>query len=165
MEYINRCYAEYLYILSNYEKGKFATSSHFSILKRHRLKESIRMMSLMVCVLEGTDCSKNELDAFIQRNCGRIFPVDCDCSESSEYPFTSTAGIEVVGLMKVILNELKSILDKTWITKKDKIKVAYLLRAFHNLPRSFFNLSSKLYLDCESAMQYAKDWLRRIPND
>ena len=159
------CYAEYLYCLSNYEKGRFAASSHFSIMKRNRLKKSIQMMSLMVCMLEGTDCSVNELNSFILRNRGKIFPIDCGFCESSNYLYFRTTNDEIITLMNGILNRILIALEKPKLQKEEKNNVAYLLRAFHNLPRAFFNSSSRLFLNRDTAIQYANDWLCRMTND
>lgn len=71
-----------LYSLSNYEKGRLCTSKLLSAQEKKRLKASVEIMSMILCVLERKNCQIEKINVFIDNNRGKIFPIDCDFCET-----------------------------------------------------------------------------------
>lgn len=151
-----------LYILSNYEKGKLRTSRPISIREKRRLKTSVEIMSMILSELECKDCQTEQINIFIDRHRGVIFPIDCNHCETLLYTNYSDKQKEILKLMDSLLYSMGLILSEFWIGKKKMQELFYLLHAFHNLPKAFFNRSSKLFMSCDDVLKYANEWLSQI---
>jgi len=57
-----------LYSLSNYEKGRLCTSKLLSAQEKKRLKASVEIMSMILCVLERKNCQIEKINVFIILN-------------------------------------------------------------------------------------------------
>lgn len=148
-----------LYSLSNYEKGRLCTSKLLSAQEKKRLKASVEMMSMILCVLERKNSQIEKINVFIDNNRGKIFPIDCDFGETILSTDYSEKQIEILNLMSNLLHSMKSILSKFWVKKSRLYKLYCLLHAFHNLPKAFFDSSSELYMSSDEVLQYANEWL------
>lgn len=153
-----------LYILFNYEKGRLCTSRLIIIWEKKRLKTSIEMMAKILCALKYRNCPTDKINAFIDNNRGRIFPINCSSCEKILDTNYSEKQSEILNLMSYILCDMGSVLSRFWV-KKSQLKELYcLLHAFHNLPRAFFDSSSKLYMEPTDVLQYANEWLSKMSN-
>lgn len=153
-----------LYSLSNYEKGRLRTSRPISIWEKKRLKTSIEVMSKILCALECKNCPIEKINAFIDSNRERIFPINCSLCEVILATNYSEKQSEILNLMSSIVYDMESILSRFWVKKSQLYELYFLLHAFHNLPRAFFDNSSKLYMGSVEVLQYANEWLSKMSN-
>ena len=151
-----------LYILSNYEKARLCTSRPISAGEKKRLKTSAEIMSAILCGLAGGNCDAERINAFIDSNKGKIFPIDCNRCEAVCGADYSEKQREILGKMTSLLYSIEAILSKPRIRKSERMELYCLLHAFHNLPRALLDCSSKLYISPDDAVQYADEWLSRV---
>ncbi len=151
-----------LYIISNYEKARLCTSKPISAGEKKRLKTSTDIMSAILCGLAGGNCDEERINAFIESNKGKIFPIDCNRREAICGTDYSEKQGEILGKMTSLLYSIEAILSKPRIRKSERWELYCLLHAFHNLPRALFGCSSELYIHPDDAMRYADEWLSRV---
>ena len=164
--------AEMLYVVSNFEKSRVKSSGFWNRKYVKSLEESLEVMTLLTNMIANSeDISKDKisfLQNFIYKNTGIIFSNVLDNNilfeEENDFIFLLNNSQNVIKLMDGIIFEIKSLLCAK--SKKYKLKISYLLRAFHNLPKVFIlRQSDKLFsfdiqpIDCQEAIQYANSYL------
>ena len=165
-------FAELLYVVSNFEKGRVKSSGVWRRKYVNSLKKSLEIMALLTNLIsENKEISQDEmrsLQEFIHENKGVIFSgagnIDALLDDKNDVGFLSNDFEDVIKLMNDILLEIKNLLSIK--SKNYKSKIAYLLRAFHNLPKVFldpndttvFNLNIQP-IARQEAIQYAGSYL------
>ncbi len=156
---------ELLYVLGNYEKGRFSTVKFTTCSEKKRLRESLNIMSLMVDFLDDGRTEHFDLmDEFVKKNHGTIFSISFDdflhsqstCNDQESHP-------EAVQLMRTIIGQINDLNNKKIVFKQDRIAISYLLRAFHNLPKVYIKSEEgHSLLEDTDAISYARDWISKI---
>lgn len=164
--------AELLYVISNFEKGRVKSSGIWKRKYVKSLKNSVEIMSLLTNLIsENREISQDEisfLQCFIRENNDVIFLdeenlISLFC-EKNNLDFSPNEFEDITRLMNDIIFEIKNLL----LTKEKcyKTKISYLLRAFHNLPKVFLDLSDEKVFEHEiqpiakqEAIEYALSYL------
>lgn len=165
-------FAELLYVVSNFEKGRVKSSGIWNRKYVQSLKKSLEIMELLTNLISANkEISQEEirfLQGFIHENNGVIFSgegnINALFGDKNDFVFLSNDFEDVIKLMKDIILEIKNLLCTK--SKNYKTKISYLLRAFHNLPKVFldpndakvFNLDIQPIAQQE-AIQYAFSYL------
>ena len=160
--------AELLYVVSVFEKGRLKSSVIWKRKYVRSLKKSLEVMTLLTDLLSrNKEISQEEIDflqEFLYENNGVIFPgrgnINAFWGNENDFRFLSNDFEDIIKLMNGIMLEIKNLLCIK--NKNYKIKIWYLLSAFHNLPRVFldpkeakvFNLDIQP-ITCQEAVQYA----------
>ena len=174
---------EILYIISNYEKGRFDTVKRWNSKYIKSIRESMQIMKYIMEMLYNKQyiTTKDFLPIiqFYEKNIDVIFPdskydikkllVDETVFFSLDFDCGQQVSNEIIELMLNIIEECIYYLENK--PQKGKIKISYLLKAFHNLPRAFmkpvsqtlFNLNT-LPLAPDEALMYAKLYINQIQN-
>ncbi len=168
-------FAELLYVVSNFEKGRVKSSGIWNKKYVKSLESSIEIMTLLTNLISGNkEISQNEihfLQDFIHKNKGIIFNnegnIDVIFDDKNDFIPSSNDFEEPIKLMNYIIIEIKNLLRTK--SKNYKIKISYLLKAFHNLPKVFldpkdtrvFNLDIHP-IDQQEAVQYAFSYISII---
>lgn len=108
-----------------------------SAQEKKRLKASVEMMSMILCVLERKNSQIEKINVFIDNNRGKIFPIDCDFCETILSTDYSEKQIEILNLMSNLLHSMKSILSKFWVKKADYINYIAYFTLFIIFPKRF----------------------------
>lgn len=168
---------EVLYIISTYEKGKVEVGNFWRKKNYKLFLESINIIELL---LELLSCPEHEhftkkflpVIIFIDKNTNVIFPeskglnvlknngLEFDCQSED----TIFAHRDVIDQMNIIIQKCK--------TEKKKKNIFYLLMAFHNLPRVFFNSNLTPLFSCsvtpissKEALEIAMTWMNKNTGD
>lgn len=165
-------FAELLYVVSNFEKGRVKSSGFWSRKYVESLKSSIEIMALLTNLISTNKAISQDqmrfLCKFIHVNNGIIFSNEGNTkillNEDDECAFSSDDYENVTKLMNDIILEIQYLLSVK--NENYKTKISYLLRAFHNLPRVFLvsNHATVFDLDIQpitqqEAIQYAFSYL------
>ena len=171
-------FAELLYIVSSYEKGRVKTSGLWKRKYVESLKKSLEIMSLITNIISSNkEISHNEMSClkeFIYKNEGIMFigisNVEVLFDKKNSIVFSPNDFKNTIVLMKCIIFEIKKLLCTK--QKNYKSQISYLLRAFHNLPKVFLvsNYSSIFNLEIQPidekvAFEYANSYLIHINKD
>lgn len=138
-------FAELLYVVSNFEKGRIKSSGIWKRKYVKALKNSLEIMVLLTHLIStNKEISQDEirfLQGFIHQNNGVIFSgegnINALIDNKKEFGFSSHDFENVIKMMNDIILEIQNLLSTK--TKKYKTKISYLLKAFHNLPRAFLD--------------------------
>ena len=165
-------FAELLYVVSNFEKGRVKSSGIWRRKYVKSLKNSLEIMALLTNLISANkEISQDEfhfLQKFIHENTGVIFPGEGNINVlfggKNDFGSLPNAFEDTIKLMNGIISEIKNLLCAR--NENYKIKISYLLRAFHNLPKVFIdpNEGKVFNLDIQSiphqeAIQYAFSYL------
>ena len=167
-------FAELLYLISNFEKGRVKSSGIWGRKYVNSFKKSLDIMSLLLNLMSRTRKITQDdihiLKHFMQKNDGVIF--NCDYKESSlvfdnnDLDYTSKEYRNVINMMNEIIFEINNLLCTR--PTNYKLKISYLLRALHNLPRVFLNPNySKISISPiapSEALEAANSYLRLKEN-
>ncbi len=163
---------ELLYIISNFEKGRIKPFGIWNQKYKKSFNKSLEIICLLVKLIStDTIISKDEfkcLQDFICQNVGIIFVQETDYEnlfdEMRTFNYKLTGYDEIMKLMRDIVYEIQKLLISK--PNKYKIKILYLLGAFHNLPKVFLNPKEKtIYnlkipsIDLQESIQYANSYL------
>ena len=164
-------FAEVLYIISTFEKGRVKSSNIWGRKYVESLKKSLEIMSLLVDLISKNAENSQEkmrcLQEFIHEN-NNIFPgegnIEAFFTEPKDFVFSYNNVGVVTTLMNDIILETQNLLCTK--ERKYKIKISDLLRGFHNLPRVFFDPSVTTVFNLgiqpltqQEAIQYAFSYL------
>ena len=150
----NSTLGELLYIVSNYEKGRIKSFGLWHKKYVESLQNSLDIMIILTDLIDrGKNISEDEmlqLQKFIWKNRGTIFPNKINFSplfmDDNDVSLSSNNYKEVLKLISDIIFEIQTLLEVR--TKKYKIKISYLLKALHNLPRVFLNPNDWKIMKC-----------------
>ena len=160
--------AELLYYISNYEKCRMDTTSHWSKKYVVSLTESLDVISMLLNTLIGreNDNTIDSINSFLNKNDGIIvsdahsFVLEKCKTSSQEVIFLDDDEKSIVNLMVSIAGNCRHAV----LAKKNDYKklVSNSLRAFHNLPRALFDehIGTIRGISCEEAMEYAQSYLQ-----
>jgi len=133
-------YGEFVYILSNYEKGRIPTAILWSRVYLNSVQESVDIMKYFTeLMIRGDAVKKSELERiadFINNNEGKIFIRSLnDIPISIDIPTIGDKAISILNLIYELLTGVQNALTSR--KRGYKKQVACLLRKLHNLPRYF----------------------------
>lgn len=168
---------ELLYIISNYEKGRIKSRGLWNIKYMNSLNESLSCMSIILKIIEKPNedhsaklfyikefCKKNE---FVIFPTGDLHLLDHIAKTSHEEDLDDE-DVNIVYIMKRIIDECIILLQTK--SKGYKLRLATLLKSFHNLPRVFLNRSpKKIYnintkpITTRDALLYASSYIDLNP--
>ena len=173
---------ELLYIISNYEKGRCDTNKTWKKKYAKSLKESIKIMKYILDIMYNKQyvtkkdflpifdfCKENNGVIFGNNNFNEKIFIDETVIFSLDFNLRNRESYEIINLMHNIIDECIFLLESK--ERKHKIRISYLLKAFHNLPRAFikstnqtfFNLNI-LSLSHNEALTCAKFYINQMQN-
>lgn len=150
----NAILGELLYIVSNFEKGRFKTNIFWSRGYKISLRESLFFMLTIVQLMKNDIClddsTRGDIIDFYKNNTNIIFcQSNLEVAEFTDIltklymrPPTDEQRC-VIGLMYKILNECITLQSRSILNHKHKKQLSLLLKSLHNLPRVFFNSSKQ----------------------
>ncbi len=149
---------ELLYIVSNFEKGRFKTNKIWNIRYKTSLRESLFFMLKIVQIIKKdihlSDTTIGDISHFYKKNiniifCKNSFDIDelTSVLKNLYIPPLEDEKICVIVLMEKILNECITLHSKSFLNYKRKQELSLLLKSLHNLPRVFFNTSKQILCD------------------
>lgn len=170
---------ELLYIISNYEKSRIPVSKFWKKIYIKSLRESIEIMELLLLLIEKEgDISVKEMvpffDYYKRSKCPQFRLIGVDLKELMQ----DTSRILLVGnathseINIVIINFMKKIIIECNFLIKNKergykLKIYYLLAAFHNLPRAFIDTTKETLfnngtrpISSEEAIEYSLSYIK-----
>ena len=156
---------ELLYIVSNFEKGRYKTEGLWSIRYKTSLRESLFFMLTIVQLIKKDICfsesTRGAIVCFYKKNINIIFhhsnfniDVFADVLEKTYICSLADEQSCVIGLMEKILYKCIELQNMRFLKHKQKRELSLLLKSLHNLPRAFFDPSKHALCDAYvSALQ------------
>ena len=177
----NAVLGELLYIVSSFEKGRIRSSGFWKKEYVNSLKESLKIMELLLSLLRADrDITVEEMlpffDYYKKGICHTFPPIKVNLEELLQEPSKvmlvkngvfDEAEIIVMDFMEKIIIECNLLIKNKG--KRYKMKMDYLLRAFHNLPIAFFDKTKQTLFNnmmwqitCEQAIEYSLYYIERL---